>query len=359
MPHDLLLAKLSAYGFSNEALSYVMTYLTDRKQSTRLNNFYSTFQLILSGVPQGSILGPILFNIFFNDFLYFIKTANVHNYADDNTLSSSSNSISNLIRVLETESDVAMSWLKVNRMIANPKKFHSIILSKDITGNSGLEIKIDDKLIKSESSVKLLGIVIDEKLIFDEHITKLCKKASSQLNALFRLKFVLTKEAKNVLIQSFIFSNFNYCPLVWHFSSSKSLQKMENIQKRALRFLLDDNDSTYEELLVKSNNNFMSVKRLKVLCTEIYKTLKNLNPSYMSDIFQFSESNRPVRSQNLNNLSVPKRRSHRFGTKCLTSLGPKIWNNLPAHMKASENLSTFTKMLKKWNGDKCCCDVCK
>ena len=91
-----------------------------------------------------------------------------------------------------------MSWLNVNRMIANPKKFHSIILSKDITGNSGLEIKIDDKLIKSEYSVKLLGIVIDEKLIFDEHITKLCKKASSQLNALFRLKFVLTKEAKNV-----------------------------------------------------------------------------------------------------------------------------------------------------------------
>ena len=77
----------------------------------------------------------------------------MHNYTNDNTLSSSSNSISNLIRVIETE-----SWLKVNRMIANT--FHSIILSKDITGNSGLEIKIDDKLIKSESSVKLLGIVI-------------------------------------------------------------------------------------------------------------------------------------------------------------------------------------------------------
>ena len=79
VPHDLLLAKLSAYGFSNEALSYVMTYLTDMKQSTTLNNFYSKFQLILSGVPQGSILGPILFIIFFNDFLYFIRTSNVHN----------------------------------------------------------------------------------------------------------------------------------------------------------------------------------------------------------------------------------------------------------------------------------------
>ena len=106
VPHDLLLAKLSAYGSINEALSYVMTCLTDRKQSTRLNNFYSTSQLILSGIPQGSILGPILFYIFFNDFLYFTKTVNAHNYPDDNTLSSSSNSISNLIRVLETEYDV-------------------------------------------------------------------------------------------------------------------------------------------------------------------------------------------------------------------------------------------------------------
>ena len=119
-------------------------------------------------------------------------------------------------------------------MIANPKEFHSIILSKDITGHSGLEIKIDDKLIKSESSVKLLGIVIDEKVNFDEHITKLCKKTSSQLNSLYSLRVILTKEAKNVLIQSFISSNFNYCPLVCHFSSSKSLQKKNRIFKKEL-----------------------------------------------------------------------------------------------------------------------------
>ena len=336
-----------------------MSYLTERKQATRLNNVYSTFQLILSGVPQGSILGPILFNIFLNDFIYFIETANVHNYADDNTLTSFSNSVSNLIKILETETNVAMSWLKKNKMIANPKKFQSIIISKDKIGNSGLEIKINDKIIKSKSSVKLLGIVIDEKLNFDKHITELCKKASAQLNALFRLNFVLTKKAKNILIQSFIFSNFNYCPLVWHFSSSKSIQIIECIQKRALRFLLDANDSSYEELLVNTNNHFVSVKRLKVLCTEIYKTLKNLNPPYMRDIFQFVENNRPVRSYNLNNLSFPKKRSHMFGTNSLTALGPKIWNNLPAHMKASENLEIFKKMMKKWNGINCCCEVCK
>ena len=89
-----------------------MSYLTERKQATRLNNVYSAFQLILSGVAQGSILGPTLFNIFLNDFIYFIKTANVHNYADDNTLTSFSNSVSNLIKILETETNVASLGLR-------------------------------------------------------------------------------------------------------------------------------------------------------------------------------------------------------------------------------------------------------
>ena len=126
--HDLPLAKLSAYGFDKEALLLILSYLTDREQSTRINNSHSQMHLILSGVPQSSILGPILFNIFINDFFYFIKKAEV-NYADDNILSSFSNSISNLISLLEEESNTAIRWLKENKMIANPEKFHSIILS--------------------------------------------------------------------------------------------------------------------------------------------------------------------------------------------------------------------------------------
>ena len=101
IPHELLLAKLSAYGFDNKALAYIYSYLSKRKQAVRINNTYSSFQEIISGVPQGSVLGPILFNVFINDLFIFIKDASLHNYADDNTISAFSKTLPELIEILQ------------------------------------------------------------------------------------------------------------------------------------------------------------------------------------------------------------------------------------------------------------------
>ena len=234
-----MIAELDAYGFEEKTLLYIYSYLENRKQCVKINNINSNFQTIKSGVPQGSIVGPILFNIFFNDFFFFLCNVSVHNFADDNTLSSFARTVKNLVSILESESNCAINWFRDNSMIVNPDKFQAILLDKR---NSDLHlnenIKIDKENIKFVSNVKMLGVHIDSKLNFNLHIDIICKSASNQLNALVRLKRYLGHEERFVLVNSFIYSNFNYCPLVWMFSSKRSLNKIENLQKRALRFVL-------------------------------------------------------------------------------------------------------------------------
>ena len=185
-------------------------------------------------------------------------------------------------------------------MIANPEKFHLMFLlpdKQDLINQQFIEIR--GISLKSETKFTLLGVDIDNRLTFHSHINNICRKAANQINALNRLSVHMGKNEKMVLMKSFILSNFNYCPLVWHFCSKTDTDRMEKIQKRALRMVLDDYDSDCETLLQKTNMSTLQIIGIKTLATEIFKTFHSLNPIYMNEIFQTNPSiTRNRRSRN-------------------------------------------------------------
>ena len=224
--HSLLLAKLKAHGFSNQALRLLQSYLCSRFQRSIINGSFSTWNEVITGVPQGSILGPLLFNIFLNDIFLFISKCQLCNYADDNTL--------------------YKSGKNMQKIKNDPDKCHYIVISDD---DPNQEIILNNDEIASSNEEKLLGILLDSKLNFDSHITSLCKKAGEKLSALARINHYLTQDQKLLLLNSEVKSQFSYCPLIWMFTSRYLNNALNSIHERALRLIYNDYELPFDRIL--------------------------------------------------------------------------------------------------------------
>ena len=235
LPHKLLLCKLHAYGVSRDACDLLCSYFTNRTQRVKMYTVKIDWAKLIKGVPQGSVLGPMMFNIFINDLTYVVEnTCPLYNYADDNTLGFWHNELDELKLNFENGSKIAIERFQENHMKVNVSKFQSIILKpKGVI--SDVEFHVSGHSLKPVSSVKLLGVRIDERLTFDDHIYALCAKASYQINALRRIVKYLTPENRMSIYNAYMHSNFNYCNTVWHFCSNRSLYELEKLHKQALR----------------------------------------------------------------------------------------------------------------------------
>ena len=249
LDHELLIAKLNAYGFSLTALKLVHNYLSNRKQRTKINSTYSSLLEIIFGVPQGSILGPLLFNIFLIDLFFIIEDTEIASYADDNTPYVIADNIDGVIKSLEEASEILFKWFNDNLMKINADKCHLLVST-----NNTVKIKIGNFDITNSKSEKLLGVKFDHKLSFDDHISELCKKASRKIHALSRVASYMNISKRRILMNAFFKSQFSYCPLVWMCHSRANNGKINRLHERCLRIIYSDKQSSFETLLEKDGS---------------------------------------------------------------------------------------------------------
>ena len=227
--HELLIAKLGAYGFDENALAIILDYLTNRWQRTKINTSFSTWIELLNGVPQGSVLGPLLFNIYINDLFYNLANTHSCNFADDTTLNAFSKSLKDLLQNLEYDTLSAIMWFEDNFMKLNKDKCHFLV--SGIT-HEHLFAKVGDELIWESADEKLLGVTIDKNLNFNAHLSILCKKVGQKVTALARVAKLPSFDKKRTLLKAFIESQFSHCPLVWMFCSRKMNTKINQIHEK-------------------------------------------------------------------------------------------------------------------------------
>ena len=204
--------------------------------------------------------------------------------------------------------------------------------------------------ITSQNCVKVLGVSIDKHLTFNDHVSSSCSKAARQSNAFARISKHLNLDSQRAIHQSFILSNFNYCPLVWHFCGKTNNKKLEKIQERSLRILYNDYDSTHGDLLCNNWSSTLLLSRLKTLLLETFKSLQHTNAECLHDIFNWHKmSPYDLRTTNI---VQPKRNTTTHGLRSFSYLGSRLWNNLVNDFPflCHIDYNGFKEFIKNWPG---------
>ena len=348
--HEFLLKKMQVLYIDR---FWFEDYLSNRTQSVKMDNHISSKIKIDFGVPQGSILGPILFLIFVNDTNQLGINCKIAQFADDTQIlhTGTVKEINLLIQDAENTLTQAKNYFNRNGLLVNPNKTQCIFIgSRQNIARipEDIIIRFDNSEINPSLYVKNLGIYFDQYMTFERHIDEMYKKIMGSLMYLNRIKNQVTSDMRVTLVQALALGYLNYCPNIWGTTSKTQLQRVQKLQNFAAKVAVGSGKKYDRATPYINKLEWIKIdkKCLLDICILTYKVLNQLLPDWLITFTMVSDIN-PFPTRQGNNLVVPRTQTH-TGERGIKVRAPKLWNNLPLDVRNSSSLNVFKKKVKNF-----------
>lgn len=344
-----LILKLESYGIRGVEKKWFESYLNCRTQTTVFGGEESYAILNNLGVPQGSVLGPLLFLLYINDLVLNVKYSSLNLFADDTLVSVSDDNIMNAINRINRDLEIITKWLQVKKLKLNISKTKFIVLSnRNTIEKRSVSIKIENLNLQQVDEIKYLGVIIDNRLNFRSNVQFIIKKVAKKISFLGRLSNRLSIQARILVYKTIIAPHFEYCASILFLCQDGDLQRLQKQQNRAMRIILRCSKRTNISLMLDVLQ-WLSIKQRIYFNTLvlIYKMVNNLLPKYMSQKLHLHSDIHNYETRIRSDYRLPK--LTKSGTQnCLYYKGIKIYNNLPPEAKQATNLFSFKRYLSDY-----------
>lgn len=342
--HKLLLKKLQNIGCDQQSIQWFKSYLDSRKQFVRHKNKNSKTLTIKCGVPQGSVLGSLLFSIFINDLTDLPIDGQMFLYADDNTIICSAKEYNILEMKVNNTLKSINQWMKNNGFSLNYEKTNYMIINLSGRQISDFNINIDNHIIKRVNNTKILGTIFDEKMIFKDHINWIAKQLQSRIGLLYRLRKLLPEKTLTLIYKAIGQPIIDYSICCYGFTYRTHYNRIETLQRRALRAITGSDE--HHSILYKSLNIFpFTLRKSYFALIFIFKCLNKLTPEICHNFFKIKTNNQRTRSVINKELIIPSTRLTVYKNTIFYS-GAEMYNQLDLNIRNISSVKKFVLNIK-------------
>ena len=308
----------------------------------RLDGKVSSWAEVERGVPQGSLLGPLFFNIFINDVTKCVRGVALRLYADDTTLYCSDLDPAVLAHRVNQGLETIRRWFEANGMVVNPRKTQAMVMGN--RGGYRMDLNLGGQTIEEAGSLKLLGFILDKRLTYQEQVRVSARKASQKAGALNRVKRILPERTLVTLYKAFVLPHLEYCSPLLISCDKGSETMLEKQQERALRVLMRrPKDCPYEVVLREANLSSLKQRRLGQSLGILYRATRGLGPEYIREMVEFRGNAYNLRREMTVILPRPRKQ---LGRRSFIYEAGTMWNGMPNNVRLSPNIAIFWKRLE-------------